>query len=121
MTRDAVRRIPRKSWVRWREWLVNTNLSDYQSGRVWEYIWQYVLAGKATFCPGMYRCYCEGYGVCFGSNEAFQEWTRRGEQLEEDFKKYLLAQSVEIKTKLLKERAALDAILKDAKDKGGAV
>lgn len=122
-TRDAIHKIPLQSWVRWREWLINTDLSDYHSGRVWEYTWQYVLAGEANFCPDMYQCYCEGYGVCFRSSKAFREWTERGEKLEEDFSKYLLAgqKSIEMKTKLMKERATIDAILKEAKDRGDSV
>ncbi|KAF1979937.1 hypothetical protein BU23DRAFT_366676, partial [Bimuria novae-zelandiae CBS 107.79] len=82
-SRDTIRRTPLQSWVLWREWLVNTNLTDYQSGRVWEYTWQYVLAGEAIFCPSMDQCYCEGYGVCFGSSKAFEDRIKRGERLEE--------------------------------------
>jgi hypothetical protein len=123
-TRDTIRTIPLQSWIQWREWLIHTDLADYHSGRVWEYTWQYVLTGRATFCPDMYQCYCEGYGICFGSNEAFLDWTERGETLEENFSRYLLMQptgriAVEMKTKLLKEKDALDLLLKEAKDGGG--
>jgi hypothetical protein len=124
-SRNAIRRIPLQSWVKWREWLINTDLTNYPSGRVWEYTWQYVLSRKATFCPSMYQCYCEGYGVCFSSNKAFEDWTKQGEKQEEKFSKYLLMQpvgrkAVEMKTRLTKERDAWDKVLKAAKERGDA-
>ncbi|KAF1828263.1 hypothetical protein BDW02DRAFT_575012 [Decorospora gaudefroyi] len=125
-SRDAIRKIPLQSWVLWRDWLVNTNLTDYHSGRVWEYTWQFVLAGKATCCLNMYGCYCERYGVCFDSDKAFEDWTKQGEQLEEKFSKYLRMQpiggkAIEMKMKLMKERDALDKVLKEAKNRGDEV
>lgn len=122
-SRDAIRRIPLQGWIKWREWLISTNLTDYDSGRVWEYTWQYVLAEKERFCPSMYQCYCEGYGVCFSSDKAFEDWRMRGQKLEEKISKYLLMQptgrkAVEMKKKLMKEKDALDRVLKDAKDRG---
>lgn len=119
-SRDAIRRLPLSSWVRWRDWLINTNLTNYDSGRVWEYTWQYVLAEKALFCPSMYQCYCEGYGICFESPIAFEEWISQKNALKEKVSEYLLRHSagkstLEMKLSLLKENAQLDKFLEHAK------
>jgi hypothetical protein len=39
VSRDAVRSRPRKDYVRWRQWLLETPLKDDLSGRVFEYMW----------------------------------------------------------------------------------
>jgi hypothetical protein len=64
--------------------------------------------------------------MCFSSNDALQDWRKRGEKLEEKISKCLLMQpirrkAVEIKTKLTKEKDAFDRVLKEAKDRGDAV
>jgi hypothetical protein len=61
-------------WKSWRDWLIKTPLTNDQSGRVWEYLWQYALTGQSTVCPQMDQCYCEGYGVCFTSATKFVVW-----------------------------------------------
>lgn len=37
--REAVLQHPREDYIRYRDWLLNTSLSDAQSGRVMEYTW----------------------------------------------------------------------------------
>jgi hypothetical protein len=49
-------------------------LEDKLSGRVWQYVWQYIWAGVAEFCPKEHTCYCDGYGICFGSEEQFTQF-----------------------------------------------
>jgi hypothetical protein len=39
VSRDAIRSRPKADYVRWREWLLKTPLSDDFSGRVLEYMW----------------------------------------------------------------------------------
>ncbi|PGH00710.1 hypothetical protein AJ79_08130 [Helicocarpus griseus UAMH5409] len=41
---------------------------DRLSGRVREYLWQYVLGGVEEYCPDEFGCYCDGFGVCFGGD-----------------------------------------------------
>ncbi|EDN02531.1 predicted protein [Histoplasma mississippiense (nom. inval.)] len=66
---SRIRAMPRERYVQFREWLLKTTLDDRLSGRVWEYLWQYVFGGVEEYCPDEYSCYCEGYGVCFGGDE----------------------------------------------------
>ena len=54
-----------------RDWVLRTELSDALSGRVFEYVWQFIFTSSPLHCPSMSACYCDGYGVCFGSAEAF--------------------------------------------------
>lgn len=79
VSRDAVRSVPLEQWVAWRQWLLDTWLDSAFSGRVWEYIWQYVFTGESVMCPVEHVCYCDGFGVCFGGRERYEAWqaTRR--------------------------------------------
>jgi len=49
-------------------------MGDYFSGRVFEYSWAYILTGSTYVCPAMNVCYCDGFGLCFGSAAKFQSW-----------------------------------------------
>ncbi|EGE84093.1 hypothetical protein BDDG_07038 [Blastomyces dermatitidis ATCC 18188] len=66
---DRIRSVPRERYVEFRNWLLATALDDRLSGRVWEYLWQYVFGRVEEYCPDEYTCYCEGYGVCFGGDK----------------------------------------------------
>jgi Protein of unknown function (DUF3431) len=74
LSRDRIRAVPLERYVFFRQWLLNTTLEDRLSGRVWEYVWQYLFAGVHEFCPEEHVCYCEGYGVCFGGKTDFEYW-----------------------------------------------
>ena len=64
----------KEKYMFYREWLLRTGLDDKISGRVWEYLWQVVFTGQATFCPNQHACYCDGYGVCFANEKDFDYW-----------------------------------------------
>ena len=66
-----IREIPLERYVSYRDWVINTDLSDSLSGRVWEYLWQWVFAGVEELCPEEHICYCDGYGVCMGNKENY--------------------------------------------------
>ncbi|GES63639.1 hypothetical protein ATEIFO6365_0007032600 [Aspergillus terreus] len=66
---ETVRRVPLLDYVAYRRWLLETELDDLLSGRVWEYLWQWVFMGRAQECPDERMCYCAGYGVCLGEGE----------------------------------------------------
>ncbi|KAI9694909.1 MAG: hypothetical protein M1822_000525 [Bathelium mastoideum] len=87
VSREQIRAQPRERYERVQAWLEGTELSDYLSGRVLEYVWQYLFAETEVSCPDMRRCYCAAYGVCFGSEERFQGWFemkwRRGQHIRE--------------------------------------
>ena len=74
LSRDRIRAIPRADFVAYRDWLLRTPLTDYYSGRVWEYLWQVVFTGNNVLCPEEHVCYCDGYGICFGGSEPYAEW-----------------------------------------------
>lgn len=74
LSRERIRAIPKSKFVFYRDWLLRTELDTYLSGRVWEYMWQYVFEGQHTFCPDQHVCYCDGYGVCFETEDAFDHW-----------------------------------------------
>ena len=71
VTRDAILALSRQRYVDLRNWLLQTPLSDGLSGRVFEYIWQYIWGHTYEYCPSQSVCYCDGYGVCFGGEEQY--------------------------------------------------
>jgi len=83
LSRERVRAIPHSLFVYYRNWLLKTPLKDFVSGRVWEYMWQFVFTGQSVFCPLEHACYCDGYGVCFGGKQQYDAWfelrDKRGE------------------------------------------
>jgi len=74
LSRERILAIPLQRYIFLRSWILRTPLEDYFSGRVFEYLWQYIFTGNAEVCPAMHECYCEGYGMCFGGPEKFDEW-----------------------------------------------
>lgn len=74
LSRERVRAIPKTKFVFYRNWLIHTDLNSYLSGRVWEYLWQYIFTGENALCPDQHVCYCDGYGVCFENGQAFDSW-----------------------------------------------
>ena len=74
VSRDRVLAQPLSEYVRYRDWLLHTDLEDEVSGRIMEYSWQYIWTGEAEYCPSQHVCYCDGYGVCFGTDKNLQDW-----------------------------------------------
>ena len=66
LSHDRIHSIPRNQFIFFRDWILRTPLSDYISGRIWEYSWQYLFTGQSVSCPAEHLCYCDGFGVCFG-------------------------------------------------------
>ncbi|KAK0719986.1 hypothetical protein B0H67DRAFT_470471, partial [Lasiosphaeris hirsuta] len=64
LTAERIRARPLEEYVTLRDWVLTTELEDLISGRVLEYVYQYIWTGDAVNCPDEYECYCEGYGVC---------------------------------------------------------
>jgi hypothetical protein len=100
VSRERIRAIPKQRYVYLRDWVHRTELDDYLSGRVFEYVWQYIFSSAPIHCPSMNACYCDGYGVCFGGYEAFndvfkmryemnefkdelREWRRKSDRIEQ--------------------------------------
>jgi len=74
VSRARVLSIPHGRFVFYRDWLLRTPLTDYYSGRIWEFVWQYVFTGQAVVCPPEHACYCDAYGVCFGGEKSYKEY-----------------------------------------------
>jgi len=74
LSRDRIRSIPRARFVFYRDWLLSTDLSDYITGRIWEYLWQYIFTGEPVLCVEENVCLCDGYGFCFGSDEEYRKY-----------------------------------------------
>ncbi|KAF4554260.1 Hypothetical protein D9617_5g071370 [Elsinoe fawcettii] len=74
LSRDRIRQIPRERYLYLRSWIIRTPIEDYRSGRMFEYLWQYIFTGNGSVCPAMHLCYCETYGICFGGEKEFNKW-----------------------------------------------
>ncbi|PBP15639.1 hypothetical protein BUE80_DR013626 [Diplocarpon rosae] len=72
---DRIRSLPLTTYISYRDWLLRTDLSDYLSGRVFEYIWQFIFTGKNVVCPKEHVCYCDGFGICFGGEKEFDAYS----------------------------------------------
>ena len=69
VSRNRVLSIPLRRYVFYRDWLLRTPLTDYISGRIWEFIWQHVFTGRDTYCMPESECYCKSYNICPGDQE----------------------------------------------------
>jgi hypothetical protein len=100
LSRDRIRSIPRARFVFYRDWLLSTDLSDYITGRIWEYLWQYIFTGEAVLCVEENVCLCDGYGFCFGSDEEYrkyQDLESERNELQKDFENWMwLADDLEL-------------------------
>ncbi|KAA6406692.1 MAG: class 3 [Lasallia pustulata] len=55
---------PKADYERYRDWLRNSTLPDYDSGRIMEYTWHMIFGMPAVHCPNAKECYCETFGWC---------------------------------------------------------
>ena len=74
VSRDRLRSIGLAKWVGWRDWLLRTGIGDYYSGRLWEYLWQFIFTGQGALCLAEHQCYCDAYGVCFGGEREYTDY-----------------------------------------------
>ncbi|KAJ5113851.1 hypothetical protein N7456_002385 [Penicillium angulare] len=64
VSRDQVQRRPRDDYVKMRQWLFDTQLTDRKSGRVFEFLWHVIFGMDSVYCPDEELCYCQVYGQC---------------------------------------------------------
>ena len=64
VTASAIRKHKKGVYVKIRKWLIDTQLDDYDSGRVLEYMWHILFGKEAIHCPDADDCYCRMYGKC---------------------------------------------------------
>ena len=71
---QRIHSIPLSRFTFFRDWILRTPLSDYISGRIWEYSWQYLFTRQNVSCPAEHICYCDAFGVCFGGAINFNNY-----------------------------------------------
>ncbi|XP_014559268.1 hypothetical protein COCVIDRAFT_92483 [Bipolaris victoriae FI3] len=74
LSRERIQAKPLAQYVWYRDWVFNTQLPDYLSGRIFEYIWQFIFTGQNIYCPKEHVCFCDQYGVCFGGEEEYDNF-----------------------------------------------
>ena len=55
---------PMEDYVKYRDWLLKTDLIDHVSGRVFEYSWHIIFGKEPVHCPNAQECYCKVFGYC---------------------------------------------------------
>ena len=76
LSRERALSLPRVRYEQLRDWLLHTHLIDSVSGRIFEYVWQFVFLGQAVACPDEVTCHCVAYGVCFQGQGEYDAWHR---------------------------------------------
>lgn len=80
LSRDRIRQVPLERLVHYRQWLLTTDMGDEFSGRIFEYIWHYIFTGHEVYCPAQNTCYCDGYGICFGSRQNYDDYWEKSDK-----------------------------------------
>ena len=74
LSRERILAKPHAQYIWYREWLFTTKFPDDLSGRIWEYVWQFVFTGHNVYCPEEQVCFCDQYGSCFGGEREYSEF-----------------------------------------------
>jgi hypothetical protein len=122
-SRQQIRKVPFERWIHYRDWLLNTTLDDWMAGLIFEYSWQYIFTGESSLCVDPHVCYCDGYGVCFGSREKFQEFMEgeeRKKKLEDELNKLRDAggEDADLESRMQAAQDAQRKELEEAKRRG---
>lgn len=84
VSRERIVAQPKGEYERLRDWLLRTKLRDSMSGRIFEYVWQWIWKGESAYCPSAEECYCDGFGVCFENSGEFEQCLKMRYQQRED-------------------------------------
>ncbi|ORY19801.1 hypothetical protein BCR34DRAFT_527414 [Clohesyomyces aquaticus] len=76
LSRERILAKPKAQYVWYRDWLFSTKLPDFLSGRIWEYVWQFVFTGHNVWCPEEHICFCDGFGMCFGGKQEYDDFVK---------------------------------------------
>lgn len=87
VSRQRIREVPIERFHHYRKWLLTTGMDDQFSGRVFEYIWHYIFTGHEVHCPAMNSCYCDGYGICFGGRQKYEDYFKMQDERNAHFDK----------------------------------
>ncbi|KAK3674085.1 hypothetical protein LTR78_005932 [Recurvomyces mirabilis] len=64
VSRDQIRVRPKAEYLRWRQFVIETEFSDALIGRVLEYMWHIIFGRQAVQCTEVRKCWCEVFGRC---------------------------------------------------------
>lgn len=64
VSKDQVLKRTRKDYIRYRQWLLDSELDDATTGRVFEYLWHVIFGKEAVYCPDLRECWCQQFGRC---------------------------------------------------------
>lgn len=74
LSKEKMLSIPKSRYEYYRDWILKTDIHDAITGRIFEYLWQYIFTNQTVFCPDMYKCYCDGYNICFENEDKMEDW-----------------------------------------------
>lgn len=74
LSKERILATPRGQYLFYRDFLMQLDMDDHSSGRVWEYLWHLVFTGETVLCLDSHVCHCDTYGVCFDGPEELHEW-----------------------------------------------
>jgi hypothetical protein len=77
VTKEAIHLLPREQYKKSVNWIINTDLPDAHSGRIWERFWQWMFLRRAVDCPEEFKALCRNYHICFESEADWEEWKSR--------------------------------------------
>jgi len=77
VSREAILAHPISRYNHYRDWLVNTELSDSVSGKIFEHSWQYIFGKGAQYCPDERQCLYKNYGILFESTKDLKKYRRK--------------------------------------------
>ncbi|KAJ5104321.1 hypothetical protein NUU61_001668 [Penicillium alfredii] len=63
VTKSQVLQRPRSDYEAYHRWLMETELDDDTSGRVFEYLWHIIFGQEVLNCPSKEQCYRDVYGI----------------------------------------------------------
>ncbi|EME87499.1 uncharacterized protein MYCFIDRAFT_26067 [Pseudocercospora fijiensis CIRAD86] len=86
VSKDRILATNKMRYIFMRDWIIRTDLPDYLSGRVFEYVWQFIFTKSPIHCPNETVCHCDGYGLCFEDLEGYLEMKMIKHELEEDLR-----------------------------------
>ncbi|KAE8161361.1 hypothetical protein BDV40DRAFT_268101 [Aspergillus tamarii] len=64
VSREQVLKRPREDYIKFRQWVIDTEKDDASSGRVMEFLWHVIFGRESVYCPDEELCYCQVYGKC---------------------------------------------------------
>lgn len=64
VSKGQVLKRPLRDYEKFRNWVIDTDKDDAESGRVMEFLWHIIFGKDAVYCPDEEVCYCEVYGWC---------------------------------------------------------